>query len=457
MGRKTMDSMKIHLGSKWLGAVVALGVVFACVGGCHKTAASDASEAGMVGATAPDSDPDAAAEVAPPDPVVAGDPDIPLNEAVVGTAPVAPDFAADTAPPAAPVVEDQPPRPEPDDAWIPGYWWWSRPFGRYVWVSGAWRHPPPDQSWSPGAWNLVDGRYFWTPGYWGPHGYSREYIDVAPPPLRFETYGVAPGIGFVWTPGFYAYRGGSYAWTGGSWARPPSAGLGWIEPRYVTVGGRYTLQPGRWDFAPERRGVVYRPDINVRAGAHLSLAPVPQVTVSAHANFVAASAHIIARGGTRTPTGGFVVHSNTNVNVHANVQGGVEAHGAVVPGRENNEPHGGAIPTREEPHGGAAPEKNEVRPEAKGENEVHPGAGPKETPTHGAPVEEHHAAPVEEHHAAPVEEHHAAPVEEHHAAPVEEHHAAPVEEHHAAPAHTAAPVEHGGAPPAKGHPPEKKK
>ena len=71
--------------------------------------------------------------------------------------------------------------------------------------------------------------------------------------------------------GYYGYRGGTYAWIGGSWLRPPREGVNWVEPRYVTIGGRYCLQPGRWDFAPERRGTVYRPDINVRAGAHLSL------------------------------------------------------------------------------------------------------------------------------------------------------------------------------------------
>ncbi|MGO9835049.1 MAG: hypothetical protein ACLP1X_12615 [Polyangiaceae bacterium] len=447
-----MESKKIvHLGGKWSGAVLAL----ACVVGCNKTKAQadDASaDAEMVGAAAPDSDAETfAAAEAPPAPLVAADPNIPLNEAVVGAAPVPTDYSAAIAPPA-PVVEDEPVRPEADDAWIPGYWWWSGPLDRYVWVSGAWRHPPPDQYWSPGAWNLVNGRYFWAPGYWGPHGYAREYIDVAPPALRFEAYIAPPGVGFTWTPGYYGYRGGAYAWIGGSWLRPPREGVNWVEPRYVTIGGRYCLQPGRWDFAPERRGTVYRPDINVRAGAHLSLAPVPQVVVSAHATFVTAAAHAIAHGATRTPSGGYVV-AHVGGNVHGNVpQAGVEVHGAVVPTKEvvpmrENEPHAaaggneprneprpeavpkvepeahGATP-KEEPHPGAAPKpEGEAHPGAapRVEAEGHAGTAPKETPTRAAPVEEHRGGAAPAAHGAP-------------------------------PA-----VEHAGTPPAHGHPPEKKK
>jgi hypothetical protein len=426
-----MDSKKvIGLRGEWKRAglaILAPGLALACASGCQKSTAQgdDASSDGeVVGAVAPETY--AAAEVTPPAPVVDADPNIPLNEAVVGTAPIPADYSAAIAPPE-PVVEEEPPRPEPDDAWIPGYWWWSLPLGRYVWVSGAWRRPPPDQIWFPGAWTLGDGRYRWAPGYWGPPGHARVYIDLAPPPLRFEAYVAPPGVGFVWTPGYYGYRGGSYVWVGGSWLRPPREGLGWIEPRYVSVGGRYSLQPGRWDFAAERRGTVYRPDIDVRAGAHLNLAPVPMGVVSAHANFVATSAHAIAQGATRLPNGGYVVHGYSQ---HGNgPQGVVEAHGAAGPGptRENephgaagsgptreNEPHGsaGPFPAREnEPHvGGGAPGGSEVRPGAipKEEHEVHPGPAPRETPSRGAvPLEEHRAA-APAHGPPPVVDHGAA-------------------------------------------------
>src|SRR5579863_6764577 len=96
-----------------------------------------------------------AGSVAPPAPVVTEDPNIPLNESVVGAAPTPPDYAAPVAPPAQPVAEDQPPQPDPADTWVPGYWWWSPPLQRYVWISGAWRRPPPDVAWTPGVWTPV--------------------------------------------------------------------------------------------------------------------------------------------------------------------------------------------------------------------------------------------------------------------------------------------------------------
>jgi hypothetical protein len=332
------------------------------VGGCKKSVQStDNSEASvaMVAATAPDNvDLDAAVEVTPPAALVAADPNIPLNEAVVGAAPIPTDYTADTAPPT-PVVEQQPPSPEVDDTWVPGYWWWSRPLTRYVWVSGAWRHPPPDQVWFPGAWNPSGGRYAWAPGYWGPRGATREFIDVGPPPMRVEMRPPPPGAEFSWTPGYYAYRGGSYNWVGGSWARPPSAGVSWVEPRYVSTGGRYYLQPGRWDFAPEHRGVAYQPDINVRPGMRVTLAPVPPAVVAVHANFVNDSARAVARGAERTPNGGFVMphaaigvatrpvvdeHARVDEHGHVDEHARVDTHVQVAP---NDEQHRGVVNSEE--------------------------------------------------------------------------------------------------------------
>jgi hypothetical protein len=114
-------------------------------------------------------------------------------------------------------------------------------------------------------------------------------IDIAPPPARVEVRPVSPGAEFVWTPGFYVHRGGAYAWTGGTWTRPPRAGVMWVEPRYVVTGGRYFLQPGRWDAPVERRGVVYQPDI------------------VEHARFVNESSHAVAHGVVRSENGSFVV------------------------------------------------------------------------------------------------------------------------------------------------------
>jgi len=344
--------MKIDLLGKWRGALlaaVAPGMLLAFVPGCDKKAQDAAPDAAAVAA-----DLSASSEVTPPPPVVSGDPDIPLNEAVVGTTPVPADYAADVAPPA-PVVEDQPAMPEPGNVWVPGYWWWSTPFHRYVWVSGAWRNPPPEQVWTPGQWvAATPERYIWAPGFWAARGAPLQpMIQLAPPPPRIESYGAPPGVGFIWTPGYYAYRGDSYFWTEGSWLRPPGEGLGWIEPRYVGIGGRYYFQPGRWDFGPEHRGTVYRPDPNVRAGMHLTCVPVPQSVVTAHARFVVASTHAIALGATRTPTGGYVLHPGEFVN-HTNTGAPPPHAGGEPPG--GNPPHGGGEPPGgNPPHGGGEP------------------------------------------------------------------------------------------------------
>jgi YXWGXW repeat-containing protein len=372
---------------------IAWGLVAALANGCHKTSAQS-DDAGIVaeavnpaspatvGASNPEAGAGAETDVVPPvPPLVPADPSIPLHEAVVGAAPIAADNAAPIAPPAAPVAEDQPPQPEADDTWIPGYWWWSAPLARYVWVSGAWRHPPPDQVWTPGAWSPVGASYVWAPGYWAPQGFARVTIDVAPPPLQLEVSGNAPGVGFVWTPGYYGYTGGGYAWVGGVWARPPSAGVGWIAPRYVGFGRRYYLQPGRWDFAPDRRGVAYRPEIDARPGDHLRLVAVPRGVIVAHANYVSACSHAIAMGATRRPGGGFIMPHGGEVHAGEGRPGERGPHD--MEGHAGVEGHAGAeLKAKSEP----GHEEREHEPAPQREH-------PASSPQHAGPAEHPHAAP----------------------------------------------------------------
>jgi hypothetical protein len=289
-------------------------VVLLCLSACDEkteapaptSSASSAAATASAGsgtpasATAPTPEVAAAEVPTEPPPVVAADPGIPLNEAVVGTTPAAFGITTDTAPPAA-LAEDQPPMPMAGEVWTPGYWWWSPPLGRYVWVTGAWRNPPPGQTWTPGMWARDRAlHYGWTPGYWGAPGYVPVgVIEIAPPPWRTEVIGVTPGPGFLWTPGFQAFRDGAYVWTPGSWLRPPGEGFGWVEPHYLGAGGRFFFQPGRWDFPAERRGTVYRPDIDVRPGARVRPIAVPAAVVAAHAHYVADVAHAVAHGAVR--------------------------------------------------------------------------------------------------------------------------------------------------------------
>jgi hypothetical protein len=73
------------------------------------------------------------------------------------------------APPPLPVYE-QPPIPEADAMWIPGYWAWDDAFYDYYWVPGTWAAAPePGLLWTPAYWGWNEGAYAFHGGYWGAH------------------------------------------------------------------------------------------------------------------------------------------------------------------------------------------------------------------------------------------------------------------------------------------------
>ncbi len=75
------------------------------------------------------------------------------------------ELEADQAPPPLPTY-DQPPAPEPNYMWTPGYWGYA-PAG-YYWVPGVWVASPwPGALWTPGYWAFYGGRYRFHHGYWG--------------------------------------------------------------------------------------------------------------------------------------------------------------------------------------------------------------------------------------------------------------------------------------------------
>ena len=63
---------------------------------------------------------------------------------------------------------DQPPAPEPNYIWTPGYWAYG-PEG-YYWTPGVWCPPPYYGAlWTPPYWGFYGGRYGFHHGYWGLH------------------------------------------------------------------------------------------------------------------------------------------------------------------------------------------------------------------------------------------------------------------------------------------------
>ena len=64
-------------------------------------------------------------------------------------------------------------------------------------------------------------------------------VPQAPPPVRVETRTVSPGVGYVWTPGYWRWSGIEYVWVPGTWIARP-------RPAAVWVAGHWVRRPGGW-------------------------------------------------------------------------------------------------------------------------------------------------------------------------------------------------------------------
>jgi hypothetical protein len=81
-------------------------------------------------------------------------------------------------------------------------------------------------------------------------GPDDEYLEVGgpPPPIQADVEIAAPGPGYVWVGGHYDWAADrkDYAWTQGSWQRPPHGGAHWVAPRYEKRGEKHIYHPGHW-------------------------------------------------------------------------------------------------------------------------------------------------------------------------------------------------------------------
>lgn len=83
-------------------------------------------------------------------------------------APAATNITVTGAPPMppAPVMENQPPRPNSSAVWVPGYWSYANGMS-YVWVPGRWEIPPPgSSSFQPPYWMQQGNGHVYVRGYW---------------------------------------------------------------------------------------------------------------------------------------------------------------------------------------------------------------------------------------------------------------------------------------------------
>jgi hypothetical protein len=176
-----------------------------------------------------------------------------------------PSLAVGEAPPALPAYQEQPPPPEANSMWTPGYWGWG-PYG-YYWVPGTWVPAPAvGLYWTPGYWGFAGAGYLWYPGYWGPSVGFYGGINYG-----FGYFGVG-FVGGVWLGNTFSYN-----------AAVTNVNTGVVNNFYVnntgvpknTVSGRVNGRVGGHGASVARRvsfngghgGVSARPTAAQRAAA----------------------------------------------------------------------------------------------------------------------------------------------------------------------------------------------
>jgi hypothetical protein len=84
---------------------------------------------------------------------------------------------------------------------------------------------------------------------------------AAPPAIPDYAQPEAPGDGYMWTPGYWAWGSGGYYWVDGAWVEPPYVDALWT-PGYWGFGfGDYMWYPGYWGL-----GIGYYGGINYGFG-----------------------------------------------------------------------------------------------------------------------------------------------------------------------------------------------
>ena len=71
-------------------------------------------------------------------------------------------------------------------------------------------------------------------------------VGFAPPVLPVYTQPVCPGVGYIWTPGYWAYGPNGYYWVPGVWVQPPMVGVLWTPAWWGWESGAYAFHPGYW-------------------------------------------------------------------------------------------------------------------------------------------------------------------------------------------------------------------
>jgi hypothetical protein len=71
-------------------------------------------------------------------------------------------------------------------------------------------------------------------------------IQIAPPLLPVYVQPAMPEVGYMWTPGYWAYGTVGYYWVPGTWIQPPTVGVLWTPPYWGWNNGAYVFYNGYW-------------------------------------------------------------------------------------------------------------------------------------------------------------------------------------------------------------------
>ena len=71
-------------------------------------------------------------------------------------------------------------------------------------------------------------------------------IHIGPPALPIYAQPICPGVGYMWTPGYWAYGPDGYFWVPGTWVMAPAVGLLWTPGYWGWGGGGYFWHGGYW-------------------------------------------------------------------------------------------------------------------------------------------------------------------------------------------------------------------
>ena len=75
---------------------------------------------------------------------------------------------------------------------------------------------------------------------------GRVYVRVGPPVPIVEARVVAPGPGYIWVPGYYAWERGAYVWLPGRYVVPPRGRALWVPAHWERDRRGWFFVEGRW-------------------------------------------------------------------------------------------------------------------------------------------------------------------------------------------------------------------